>query len=187
MMVLGMSAQAFSAPLPEEVGQVGQVVVGGTGCADATITRISNGRIRVETDKLAAEVGGDSGRSMDLKSCTIAIPVQVNAGYQVANADLTLSGRVRLAEGSAADARVESFFAGARGPVKVREYTGATRRRTIITTNYPDDQKIWSACGQDVILRVNTRIKAELGTATDAGSLALERATVAPIEWRRCE
>ena len=182
-----MSAQAFSAPLPEEVGQVGQVAVGGTGCADATVKRISNGRIRIEGEKLAAEVGGDSGRSMDLKSCTIAIPVQVNEGYQIANADLTMSGSVRLAEGSAADARIESFFAGARGPLKTREYSGATRRRTIISTNYPDDQKVWTACGQDVILRINTRIKAELGTATDEGSLEIKRATVAPLEWRKCD
>jgi hypothetical protein len=88
---LVLSAPAFATHDDISLGEPGY---GGTGCPDGTVSVTlspDQKSLSLLFDQYQVEVGGDTGKSFDRKSCNIAIPVHVPQGLSVLDPEDRLS------------------------------------------------------------------------------------------------
>ncbi len=117
------------------------------------------------------------------KSCNIAVPVHVPNGFQVSNMTADFRGFV---EGRA-ELRRSYFFAGDRTPtIKTPLY-----KRNGDDYTVRDDLMLmsesWSRCGQDVNMRINSRIRTKNRySSISVDSLDLSNGVVFHLQYRRC-
>jgi Domain of unknown function (DUF4360) len=156
---------------------------GGNGCPanSASVTVSPNGQeLSILFDKFIAD--GNNPRE-SRKSCNLSIPIKVPQGYQISFYDADYRGYV--APATTAKLRAEYFFAGARGPVFSRSFSGETNYN--VRDKLATVADVWSACGASANMRVNAAMVARgKGTATvDSFDLA-HRGLVYHIQYRTC-
>jgi hypothetical protein len=152
--------------------------IAGSGCpsgsSDFAITP-DGATLSILFDNYIAEPGN--------KSCNIAVPVHVPNGFQVSTMTADFRGFV---EGSA-ELRRSYFFAGDRTrPKKTRLYSRDGDDYTV-----HDDlmtmSESWSACGEDVNMRINSRIRTRgKHSSISVDSLDLTNGVVFHLQYRRC-
>ncbi|MEO1373546.1 MAG: DUF4360 domain-containing protein [Cyanobacteria bacterium J06635_10] len=134
--------------------KITRVSYGGSGCPDGTANvQVSpdGQELSILFKKFIANAGGTPKDSR--KNCNLAIPIKVPTGFQVSfNGDY----RGYVAPATVGRLSAEHFFAGERGPRIQRTIKG--EQDYIITENVKTP--VWSACGDDVNIRVNTSIRA---------------------------
>ncbi len=173
---------------------LGRPSYGGNGCPDGTVAAtLSNDRktLSILFDEYIVEVGGATGKTMDRKSCNIAIPVRVPNGYSVSLLTIDYRGFNYLPSSQAnAQFRVEYFFAGQRGPVFSRRFRGPLDRDFTITNRIAAAAMTWSRCGEQVNLRTNSSIRVRAPGGQEAMSTVdsqdVRAAIVYHLQWRRC-
>jgi hypothetical protein len=170
---------AFAAPKVEIVG----AGYGGSGCpgGSANVTVSPDGQeLTILFDKFIA-LGNNSRESR--KSCNLTIPIKVPQGFQISLYDADYRGYV--APFTTGQLRSEYFFAGQRGPVFSREFSGETNYNVRDSLETVAD--VWSRCGDSLNMRVNAGMSARgQGTATvDSFDLA-HRGLVYHIKYRTC-
>jgi hypothetical protein len=156
---------------------------GGSGCpaGSASVSVSPDGQeLSILFDQFSA-LGNNPAQSR--KSCNLSIPIRVPQGYQISFYDADYRGYV--APRTTGNLRAEYFFAGGRGPVFSRTFTGETNydvRDSLATV-----ANVWSACGDSLNMRVNAAMTARgEGQATvDSFDLA-HRGLVYHIKYRRC-
>jgi Domain of unknown function (DUF4360) len=156
---------------------------GGSGCPDqsASVSVSPDGQeLTILFDKFSA-LGNDPSQSR--KSCNLSIPIKVPQGFQISLYDADYRGYV--APDTRGTLRAEYFFAGNRGPVFQRTFSGETNytvRDSLATV-----ADVWSACGDSTNMRVNASMAARgKGAATvDSFDLA-HRGLVYHIKYRSC-
>jgi Domain of unknown function (DUF4360) len=166
-------SSAFAAPKVEIVG----AGYGGSGCpgGTASITTSLNSReLTIVLDKFIA-LGNNPRESR--KSCNLSIPIKVPQGFQISLSNAHYRGYI--APKTTGQLRAEYFFAGQRGPIFSRQFSGKTnysvRDRLTTRTN------VWSRCGDSVNIRVNAAM-----IARGEGMATVEQ-IVANFGWKRCK
>jgi hypothetical protein len=155
----------------------GDIGSGGTGCPDGTATIVTNDERSSASLELSAYAVGEGKRSLDRQTCAVAIPVSVPDGVMVAIRGISVIGSVELPDGLEATLGLEAFVAGDSGtPVELTlagPRSGTWYRAIAIR---PEDL-VWTACGQDANLRVNTslRTKGNAGAKITIDALTLYR------------
>ncbi|MFZ8934715.1 MAG: DUF4360 domain-containing protein, partial [Bacteriovoracaceae bacterium] len=87
-------------------------------------------------------------------------------------------------------ARIKSeyFFAGSKGPILKKVFRGEVEKDFLLSASLGMSSLVWSACGKDVNLRVNTslflRSKKQALAALD--SVDMDAGLVYHLKWRRC-
>ena len=172
---------------------LGEPAYGGTGCPQGTATAVLNADATTLTifyDAYQAEAGGPTGRTFDRKSCNLAIPLNVPSGFSVSVLAIDYRGFNGLPVGAGSVFRVEYFFAGGRGPVFNRTFTGPQSQDFFINNTLVATALVWSACGQDVILRTNSSIRVTTSANRQAVATVdtedITAALVYRLQWRRC-
>lgn len=181
-----------------------EVTFGGSGCPQGTVSVVASPdeeTLSILFDSYAAMTTEDDTR--DRLSCNVALPVHVPNGFSLGIFQVDYRGYayVPRIRGARATMRAEYFWAGQRGPV----------RRTSFNRGYDDDftlsdtlvgaSVVWSPCGQDVNLRVNTSIEArkrkkntdgeEVEIAVDTQDITVDGKQIMPffsarVVARRC-
>ncbi len=145
----------------QSVLQLGYPGHAGSGCPAGTASAIlspDNTALTLLFDQYVAQAGGASRLSMDRKNCNISIPVLVPEGYSVSILTVDYRGFVSIPRGGSGRFSAEYFFAGSRGPVVARDFLSGSDEDFTITNNLGIQAMVWSACGADVNLRVNTNM-----------------------------
>ena len=150
--------------------RVGVPAYGGTGCpagsVGVTLSSTGDTEITLPFDQYTTSV---DGRTLDRRACNIAIPVSVSAGYQVALGVVEISGDAQILDQNAyAQINSEVFFAGSRGEYlqqKLENHSGAFT----LGGTLAEESLQWSACGAQVIARVNSNIVQMRGLNRDTG------------------
>ena len=186
---LGLSVNALASDI-----SLGEPSYGGNGCpigtASATLSP-DNKTLSVLFDQYIAEAGNSVGRGLDRKSCNLAVPVSIPQGISVSILKVDYRGFVSIPRGANARFGVEYFFAGARGPNTVENFRGPVERDFTITDNLAASAIVWSACGEDVNLRINSSMLAK-SNAKGEDTLAIVDSTdvdaklVYHLQWRTC-
>jgi hypothetical protein len=170
---------------------LGVPTYGGTGCPSGTAAVALSGQtLSILYDQFVAEAGGPTGRTFDRKSCNLAIPVNVPNGLSVSIVSVDYRGYNGLPSGANSVFRVEYFFAGGTGPVFNQTFTGPRQQDFTVRNNIVAAANVWSACGQDVILRTNASIR----VTTTGGQQALatvdttdvNAAIIFHLQYRAC-
>lgn len=176
--------QALTLGLPE---------TGGTGCPAGTVSAVLSPdatSLSIFYDAYFVEAGGTTGRSFERKSCNVGIPVSVPNGISVSILAIDYRGFNLLPLGARSSFRVEYFFAGSRGPIFTRNFTGQLEADYLIENDLIGTAIVWSACGADVILRTNSSI--QVNTTANRQALAtvdtqdVAAALIFHLQFRSC-
>ena len=166
---------------------------GGNGCpaGSASVTLSpDNKALTLIFDQYSAQAGGFSGR-IARKTCNIAIPVHVPQGFSVSIIAVDYRGFNALPGGAQSRFNAEYFFAGSVGPKVARTFYGPLTSDYLINNNLQVGALVWSACGADVNLRVNTSMTAIANGANEdtlatVDSADFKAGVVYRFSWRRC-
>ncbi len=148
----GVSAHAQVFP------QIGQPAYGGSGCpaGSAAVMLSPDGNEHVILlDKYSTETG-TNGKKIDRKSCSIAIPIQVPAGYQLA-VQPALSAFVEARQQGNVTVQIETFLAGTKSLSIKRQFKNTSSQYNL-GNEFILGKAVWSACGQSTNLRINTSV-----------------------------
>lgn len=171
--------------------RLGQPTYGGTGCPQGTANAVlspDRTSLSVFYDQYRAAAGASAGRSLDRKSCNLAIPLDVPAGLSVSVLTVDYRGFNALPAGARSVFSVEYFFAGGQGPVFTRTFNGPVTDDFF----YRNEGTVvsWSPCGQDVILRTNSSIRVTTTAGREAEATVdttdIAAALVYRLQWRNC-
>ena len=178
--VTALPAQAAGA-------SIGALGVGGTGCPAGTVrAAVSSDSLSLRFSAYRASAGG--ARSFDRKACGISIPLHVPAGQSVAIIGVTYKGSNNLPAGASARLESELFFAGGQGPKASRTIDGPARG--IFSASTAAVATVWSACGADVNLRIQSSllVKTAKGAmaSTSIRSQDVNAGLVYQLKFKRC-
>ncbi len=173
--------------------QLGFPGYGGSGCpaGSASVTLSPDKKIlSVIFDEFMVEAGSN-GKRLDRKSCNIAVPVHVPQGYSVSLVDVDFRGYVAVPRGGQARLSSEYFFAGQQGPRFTKTFRGGSDIDYLFTNNLMLTGNIWSRCGVDVNLRINSSMLVRSNGRLDDALATVDSADVRAgivyqMQWRRC-
>lgn len=167
---------------------------GGSGCpansVSATLSPDSKA-LSLLFDEYIVQAGGDTGKSLDRKTCNVAIPVHVPQGRSVSVLAVDYRGFNQLPSGARSTFSVEYFFAGTRGPSFMQTFKGPKEEDYLITNDIVADAMVWSACGEDVILRTNSSIRVNTTKNKEAMATVdtqdVKAAIIYQLQWKTCK
>ncbi len=189
--LIGLSMAASGAQAQAAI-QLGLPGYGGTGCpANSASVSLSpdQSSLSILFDQYVVEAG--NGRTMDRKSCNIAIPVRVPQGYSISVFQVDYRGFNSLPSGARANFNVEYFFAGSRGVRQAKTFYGPSSNLYELTDHLTAEAVVWSACGADTNLRVNTSMMVQTNRRQEQAMSTVDSADVTAglvyhVAWRRC-
>lgn len=187
--IAALSINAFS----QDTIQLGYPSTGGTGCpagsAQASLSP-DGSSLSIIFDQFVTEAGPSAGRTIDRKSCNIAIPVHVPGGYSISIIGVDYRGFVSLPQGAQATMTAEYFFAGMMGPRFRQDFRGRMDQDYLFNNQIGVQAAVWSPCGADVNLRVNAAMMVRNTTYQDAmatvDSADVNAGIIYQIQMRRC-
>lgn len=187
---LMLGAPVFAQDVDISLGEPGY---GGTGCPDGTVSVTlspDHKSLSLLFDQYQVEVGGETGKSFDRKSCNIAIPVFVPQGFTVSILKIDFRGFNHLPQSATSQFNVEYFFAGERGPAFRKDFRGPLDEDYLIHNELTAKSIIWSGCGADVNLRTNSSMRVKTVSNKEAMSSIdsedVNAAIIYTLQWRPC-
>jgi hypothetical protein len=175
--------------------QLGEAGYGGTGCpaGTASVTLSPDKKsLSIIFDEFFVEAGALNRKRIARKNCNLAVPVHVPQGYSISLVDVDYRGYISLPNRkSQARFSAEYFFAGQRGPRYVKTFRGEMDDEYLISNKLGLRALVWSKCGADVNLRVNSSMMVRASsTRVDAlatvDSADFSAGIVYHVKWRRC-
>ncbi|HXH76625.1 MAG TPA: DUF4360 domain-containing protein [Bacteriovoracaceae bacterium] len=174
--------------------QLGYPAMGGNGCPQGTASASlspDGTALSIIFDQFLTEAGPASGRTIDRKSCNIAVPVHVPNGFSISVLAVDYRGYVGLPVNASARLSAEYFFAGAQGPRFVKDFIGRTDNDYTFQNQLGVQAMVWSPCGADVNLRVNASMQVRntnrsLDAIASVDSADISAGLVYHIQMRRC-
>lgn len=174
--------------------RLGQPAYGGNGCPGGTASVTlspEEDAVTVLFDQYIVEAGGDSRKTLDRKSCNIAVPVEVPQGYSVAVFQVDYRGFNMIPRGGMSRFDAEYFWAGSRGPRISRVFSGPTQDNFTLTDKLLATTLVWTPCGASVNLRANTSMMVRTNAYRDQAMSSVDSADISTgliyhIQWRRC-
>ncbi|MBF0297129.1 MAG: DUF4360 domain-containing protein [Oligoflexia bacterium] len=166
----------------------------GNGCpaGSASITLSPDRKsLSILFDQYVANAGGSTGKSLDRKTCNLAVPVHVPQGYSISVFKVDYRGYVNVPVGGNGNFNVEYFFAGVRGPRAVKTFQGGYDSEYTLSNDLIGRALVWSPCGQDVNLRVNSAMLVKSNSAFEdamatVDSIDIKAGMIYHIQWREC-
>lgn len=174
--------------------QLGYPAYGGNGCPSGTAsaTLSPDGQsLSIIFDQFLTEAGPASGKTIDRKSCNIAVPVHVPNGFSISVMAVDYRGYVGLPSQASARLSAEYFFAGMQGPRFMKDFIGRTDTDYLFNNQLGVQAMVWSPCGADVNLRVNAAMQVrntnrQLDAIATVDSADISAGLVYHFQMRRC-
>lgn len=187
-----LTGPAFSA-WQDDV-RLGNPEYGGTGCpaGSASVAISPDAKsLSILFDQFVAEAGGNTGKTMDRKTCNIAVPVHVPQGYSVSIFQIDYRGFNSLPYGAYSRFNVEYFFAGTQGPGYEKQFNGRLEDEYLLRNTLVASAVVWSPCGKSVILRANTGMLVRTNNQHASSYASVDSVDVAAglvfnLKWKRC-
>lgn len=174
--------------------QLGEPGYGGSGCPSGTASATlspDKKSLSIIFDEYFVEAGSVNDKRLARKNCSIAIPVHVPQGFSVSIIDVDYRGYVSLPRRAQARFSAEYFFAGIRGPIFTKTFRGATDEDYVLRNKLGLNATVWSKCGADVNLRVNSSMMVRVASTRDDALATVDSADfdagiLYKLQWRRC-
>jgi hypothetical protein len=173
--------------------RLGDPNANGNGCppGSTTASLTDDGKsLSILFSEFIVEAGGTTNKSFDRRVCNVSIPVHVPQGLSVSILGIDYRGYNNIPAGANSQFNVEYFFAGIRGPVFQKTFTGVVDDEYLIHNELTAQSLVWSKCGADVILRTNPSIR--VTTKQNKQALAtldsedVSAAVVYSLQWKKC-
>lgn len=166
----------------------------GTGCPTGTAAAAlspDQKSLSILFDQFVVNAGGRDTARIGRKNCNIAIPVHVPQGMSISIFQIDYRGFNSLPYGAYSVFNVEYFFAGSRGPDYSKQWNGPVVSDYLLRNTLAANSVIWSPCGEDVILRANTRMTVNNSNQNEEAmstvdSTDINTGLVFNIRWKDC-
>lgn len=166
---------------------------GGNGCpANSASVTLSDDKksLSIIFDQFIVEAGG-MNKTIERKTCNIAIPVHVPQGFSISIIDVDYRGYVSLPSQASARLTAEYFLAGSLGPRFDKTFVGRTDTDYTFNNAIGIQAQIWSPCGADTILRVNAAMLVKTNRYRDEALATVDSADfkagmLYKLQWKRC-
>lgn len=184
------TAMAFD---PNDI-QLGEPAFAGSGCpiGSASVVLSPDAKeLSILFDNYLVEAGGSTGRSIDRKNCTIAVPVHIPQGFSVSLIKVDYRGFNSLPAGAMSKFQASYFFAGSAGPTQTKTFTAGTEGDYLLTSNLSVGAVTWSRCGDDVTLRAATSLYVRntnhaIEALSTVDSADISSGLVYRLSWKSC-
>lgn len=188
---------AISANAADDI-KLGEPSYGGTGCPQGSVGITLSPDSKVLSmifDSYVAEAGKSSGKTIQRQTCNLSVPIHVPQGMSVSVLKVDYRGYVYAPKGTQAQFNVEYFLKSFNG-----QTTGPKASKTF--SNYDNEYLlsnqlglsalVWSPCGEDVNLRVNSSMTARTdGKKQDVlatvDSVDIAGGIVYQLQWQSCK
>lgn len=178
--------------------KLGEPSYGGTGCPQGTVGITLSPDSKVLSmifDAYVAEAGKSIGKTLQRQTCNLSVPIHVPQGMSVSILKVDYRGYVYAPKGTSAQFSVEYFLKSFNG-----QTTGPKSEKTF--SNYDNEYMIsnqlglqavvWSACGEDVNLRVNSSMTAKTNAKKDdvlatVDSVDIAGGIIYQLQWQKCK
>ena len=173
---------------------LGQPGYGGNGCPQGSASAVlspDHKTLTVLFDQYAAEAGRTTGRTVDRKSCNLAIPVHVPNGMSMSLIKVDYRGFNALPAGGSSRLSVGYFFAGQQGPTYQKSFYGPLNSNYLASNDLIVGATSWSPCGKDTNLRINTSMMAQTNSRNDQALSTVDSADIRSgliyhLQFRSC-
>jgi hypothetical protein len=189
--LLGALSIASNVQAAQDIS-LGEPGYGGSGCPEGTAsTTLSpdNKSLSILFDEYIVEAGEYAGKRIARKSCNIAVPVHVPQGFSIALINVDYRGFNSLPYGTSSKFSAEYFFAGQAGPKFTKTFRGELDDDFTLGNTLAATSMVWSRCGADVNLRVNTSMLVK-SRGPEAMSMVdsadINAGLVYHLQWKRC-
>lgn len=191
-----VSLLALTANAADDIA-LGEPSYGGSGCPQGSVGITLSPDSKVLSmifDSYVAEAGKSAGKTIDRKTCNLSVPVHVPQGFSVSILKVDYRGYVLAPSGTQATFNVEyflkSFNGSSTGPKVSRAFSGHDGEY-MISNQLALTALIWSACGEDVNLRVNSSMTARTNSQkrdvlATVDSTDIAAGIVYQLQWRKC-
>lgn len=170
--------------------QIGEIIYGGNGCPEESVViegDRKNNSLNLIFEKYTVSAGLGEGK-LARKSCNLALPITVPQGLQIGIVSAEFKGFASLPENATARITTEYFSAGEEGVVRNEEYVGTLEEEISISHSALDDGAIvWTPCGQDTNLRMNSRVLLNTNESDEEAVLSLDQASLIQLVVRECQ
>ena len=165
---------------------------GGNGCpqntASATLSPDAQ-QLSILFDQYTVEAMGAT--TVARKSCNIAIPIHVPNGLSLSIFQVDYRGYNSLPEGASSVLSAEYFFANMQGPKVARTFVGEADDDYYVSDKLLAAAVVWSACGQDVNLRINSSMRVKTNSwgeqaLSTVDSIDLSSGMIYHFQFRKC-
>ncbi len=173
--------------------QLGTPAYGGNGCPAGTASAVLSQdakSLSLIFDQFVVEAGG-AARTLERKSCNVAIPVHIPQGFSVSVVNVDYRGYVSLPAQASARMTAEYFLAGSVGPRFDKMFLGKTDTDYQFSNQLDINAQVWSPCGADTILRVNAAMLVKTNRYNDQAIATVDSADfktgiLYQLQWKRC-
>jgi hypothetical protein len=186
--------------VPPPSGQIviNLVTVNGSGCPAGTAAVAvapDNTAFTVTYSAYMAMVGVGALPTDLRKNCQLALRVQVPGGFTYAIAQTDYRGFGYLESGATAVQRANYYFQGQSPTTFISHpYTGPLDDNWQNTDNVDLAAMVWSPCGEERFLNINTELRVAAGTSdpkTTTSFMSMDSTdteinTIYHFSWRRC-
>jgi hypothetical protein len=173
---------------------LGEVSYDGTACPEGSITIHTDedrNTLDFQSGTIKAQAGEAAKKTVDLRDCSINVPVQVAAGYRVSVAPMNYSGNVYLPYGTSSRMYVNYYFEYPYGMAQQNfRYTWFGEQISNFTLEAPrkkTDAPVWSNCGESFRLRMSLSLLAQTNRFNHNASVAVDRMTGFELKTEKCE
>lgn len=188
---------AISAQASNDIA-LGEPSYGGTGCPQGSVGVTLSPDSKVLSmifDEYVAEAGKSSGKTIQRKTCNLSVPIHVPQGMSVSILKVDYRGYVYAPKGTQATFNVEYFlksFNGSTTGPKVTKVFSKYDNDYLISNQLALSAVVWSACGEDVNLRVNSSMTARTDAKKQDVLATVDSVDVAAgiiyqLQWRSCK
>ncbi len=174
------------------------VTVNGSGCRPGTAavaTAPDNTAFTVTYSEYLAQVGVGAEPTDFRKNCQLNILVHVPQGFTYAIAKADYRGFAHLVSGATATQRANYYFAGDAATARVAHpFRGPLSDNWQTTDATPVAELVWSPCGMNRNLNINTDLRVAAGTSNPNHTTSFitmdstdgSVKTIYHFAWKRC-
>ncbi|WP_242911508.1 DUF4360 domain-containing protein [Actinomadura terrae] len=208
MSVLGVAVAAISVTaMPASAGSrlvlgpeavtVKLLSVAGSGCPADTVSvklKSHSDLIEIGYSYYVAQAGGSSSPTESRKNCQVSLDVRYPQGFVYAISQVRNYGYAALRDGATALYASAFYFQGAADPRELpHELPSGSKGVWVFTETVPEQQLVWTRCGEARALNIRTDLRVKLGTsdATKVSLITIDSADDVPgtsyqLVWKKC-
>ncbi len=188
---------AISAHAADDIA-LGEPSYGGSGCPQGSVGITLSPDSKVLSmifDEYIAEAGKSVNKTLQRKTCNLSVPISVPQGMSVSILKVDYRGYVYAPKGTTATFNVEyflkSFNGSTTGPKVTKAFTNFDNEY-MISNQLALSATVWSACGEDVNLRVNSSMTARSNSKKDdilatVDSTDIAAGIIYQLQWKTCK
>jgi hypothetical protein len=158
--------------------KLGQPNYQGSGCPGGSVSLIvspDESAVSVLFSSFVVEAGGETNKRLDDKTCNIAVPIEVPAGYSLSVATVDYRGYVFSPRQSIFNNMSVNYnWFGHPGRHYENKFPGPINENFTISQQIVSHMRQWSKCGQKGNLAITANLKTRTNPQNDSTILALD-------------